>query len=444
WALLNILTLSLSFMLVFTAFQTTGMLEESVLEAAQNDTGQDFTGAGYKSLSIIYLVFAVFNWISPMIVALLGAKVSMIASALIYNAFCASFLRPALWSLYLGSVLLGIAAAVIWTAQGAFLTANSSSETMGRNSGLFWAIFQTSLLWGNLYVTLSFSGKPEISSDDRWKLFLILTIVGCCGSAFMLLFRSRTAQSDDDDIDASVNADLATLDRPSASSIVVNTLRQSVQLLRDTPMQLLISTFIYSGLELTFMSGVYGTMLHHTRQFGDSVSSLIGQSGIAIAAGEILAGFLFSILGTFTNKFGRDPVVLLGYLVHTCTFYLAFVNLPMDSPIRDTSGRIYFLQANPAAALVGAFLLGFGDACYNTQLISVLGCVYPSQSAPAFALFKFFQSAAASIAFFYSTYLLMQWQLLLLVVFGCFGTISFFACEQRFRNTASIGYSVID
>uniref|UniRef100_A0A1I8HVK7 UNC93-like protein MFSD11 n=1 Tax=Macrostomum lignano TaxID=282301 RepID=A0A1I8HVK7_9PLAT len=409
WALLNILTLSLSFMLVFTAFQTTGMLEESVLEAAQNDTGQDFTGAGYKSLSIIYLVFAVFNWISPMIVALLGAKVSMIASALIYNAFCASFLRPALWSLYLGSVLLGIAAAVIWTAQGAFLTANSSSETMGRNSGLFWAIFQTSLLWGNLYVTLSFSGKPEISSDDRWKLFLILTIVGCCGSAFMLLFRSRTAQSDDDDIDASVNADLATLDRPSASSIVVNTLRQSVQLLRDTPMQLLISTFIYSGLELTFMSGVYGTMLHHTRQLVTA-----------------------------------DPVVLLGYLVHTCTFYLAFVNLPMDSPIRDTSGRIYFLQANPAAALVGAFLLGFGDACYNTQLISVLGCVYPSQSAPAFALFKFFQSAAASIAFFYSTYLLMQWQLLLLVVFGCFGTISFFACEQRFRNTASIGYSVID
>lgn len=36
-------------------------------------------------------------------------------------------------------------------------------------------------------------------------------------------------------------------------------------------------------------------------------------------------------------------------------------------------------------------LLGFGDACFNTQCFSILGVMYPEDSAPAFALFKFEQ-----------------------------------------------------
>ena len=34
---------------------------------------------------------------------------------------------------------------VIWTAQGCCLTVNSSDETMGRNSGIFWAFMQCRL-----------------------------------------------------------------------------------------------------------------------------------------------------------------------------------------------------------------------------------------------------------------------------------------------------------
>ena len=41
--------------------------------------------------------------------------------------------------------------------------------------------------------------------------------------------------------------------------------------------------------------------------------------------------------------------------------------------------------------MVCAFLLGFGDSGYNTQLISLLGDVYSGDSGPAFALFKFVQ-----------------------------------------------------
>lgn len=101
------------------------------------------------------------------------------------SLFILSFLKPMTWALYTGSVLVGCGAAskifnityrimhyqhtrrtvanvdrytffnhlhivteyalsflVIWTGQGNFLTINSDSETIGRNSGVFWALLQ--------------------------------------------------------------------------------------------------------------------------------------------------------------------------------------------------------------------------------------------------------------------------------------------------------------
>lgn len=39
-------------------------------------------------------------------------------------------------------------------------------------------------------------------------------------------------------------------------------------------------------------------------------------------------GGLFGILGKYTNRFGKDPVVFLGMLVHLAAYYLIYLNLP--------------------------------------------------------------------------------------------------------------------
>lgn len=44
-----------------------------------------------------------------------------------------------------------------------------------------------------------------------------------------------------------------------------------------------------------------------------------------------------------------------------------------------------------------SFLIAFGDACFNTQVLSILGSIYASDSAPAFALFKFVQVRSFSL-----------------------------------------------
>lgn len=47
-------------------------------------------------------------------------------------------------------------------------------------------------------------------------------------------------------------------------------------------------------------------------------------------------------------------------------------------------------------AILCSFLLGLGDSCFNTQLLSVLGLLHAADSAPAFAVFKFVQVASSS------------------------------------------------
>lgn len=52
----------------------------------------------------------------------------------------------------------------------------------------------------------------------------------------------------------------------------------------------------------------------------------------------------------------------------------------------------------PLALIVGA-LLGFGDACWNTQMYSILVDMYHDQSAQAFSIMKFFQVLLACLLF---------------------------------------------
>ena len=59
-----------------------------------------------------------------------------------FSLYVLSYISPMTWSYYVVSILVGIGAAVIWTAQGVYLANNSDDVTISRNSGIFWALFQ--------------------------------------------------------------------------------------------------------------------------------------------------------------------------------------------------------------------------------------------------------------------------------------------------------------
>ncbi|KAL2076636.1 hypothetical protein ACEWY4_027764 [Coilia grayii] len=443
-SLLNIVVLGFGFMFIFTAFQTCGNIEQTVLKSFNSS---EFHGSGYTSMSIIYGVFSASNLIAPSVVAVIGPQLAMFFSGLLYSGYIAMFIHPLTWTFYTASVLVGVAAAVLWTAQGNLLTINSSDATIGRNSGIFWALLQFSMFFGNLYVYVAWHGKTHISDKDRQTVFISLTVISLVGSfLFFLIQKSEPEATPSETSDPLLPPETLTdsstvlIAAPGVWVQALDAFKKALKLFITKEMLLLSACIAYTGLELTFYSGVYGTSIGAMTVFGDEAKSLIGLSGICIGIGEILGGGVFGMLNK-CNRFGRNPVVLLGLVTHYVAFYLIFLNIAPDAPIAPEEGTHLqaFITPSVEVALLCSFLLGLGDSCFNTQLLSIVGHVFREDSAPAFAVFKFIQSIMAAVAFLYSNYLLLHWQLLILVACCFLGTLSFFLSEwlaaQRTRDT---------
>lgn len=432
--LLNIIILGFGFMFMFTAFQTCGNIEQTVIKSF-NST--EFHGSGYTSMAIIYGVFSASNLIAPSVVTLIGPQLSMFFSGILYSGYIAMFIYPFTWSFYTASVLVGIGAAVLWTAQGNVLAINSTDRTIGRNSGIFWALLQFSLFFGNLFIYCAWYGHVHITDKDRRTVFITLTVISLVGCFLFFLIRkpepppAPSSEATECLLPTeSLDSSTGSLDTAGLCSQAADAFVQACKMFTTREMLLLSTSIVYTGVELTFYSGVYGTSIGAMSRFGQDAKSLIGISGICVGIGEILGGGVFGLLNK-SSRFGRNPVVLLGLITHYVAFYLIFLNIANDAPLAPEAGTDLqaFISPSIGVALLCSFLLGLGDSCFNTQLLSIIGFVFRDNSAPAFAVFKFIQSIAAALAFFYSNYLLLQWQLLILVLLAFIGSTSFFMAE---------------
>lgn len=436
----NVAILGVGFLFIFTAFTTCGNVEQTVLKSLRNE---NFTGSGYYSLGLIYGIFSFSNLLAPTVVAVIGAKLSMFASGLLYSGYIAVFILPFTWSFYLTSLLIGIGAAMLWTAQGQFLVENSEASTINRNTGMFWALLQCSMIFGNLYIYFEWNGTTEITDSSRKNVFLSLLVASILGTlSFLVLRQSQTEEEMLSEEEGQSLLSTRMRYKHKANSAMQDAkaeFKTILQLLKTKTIVLLSPCMAYSGLELSFYSGVYGTCIGATTHFGGAAKGLIGISGIVIGVGEIVGGGFFGLLCK-NNRFRRTSVVFLGMVVHFVAFYLIFLNIPADAPVvfKTTTQMSPYLSPSVSIALLCSFLLGLGDSCFNTQLYSILGRVYAEQSTPAFAIFKFIQSVFAAVAFFYSGNLLLPWQLLVMVALGFSGTLCFFVVERMQNFTADL------
>lgn len=443
---LNVLILSWGFMLVFTAFQTMGNIEKTVLQSI-NEDDPNFTGEAYTSLAIIYAVFATCNWLAPSYISMTGPRIAILTGACCYVLFIGSFLWPQNVLLYAASCILGLGAALIWTGHGQYLTENSDSDTMSRNAGIFWAIFQCSMFAGNLFVYFMFTDS-EINATTRRLVFGVLTglaILGTCLLATLRRISNSLVLGEAEGV-SSADKELRIPEPARKKPLLAawHALTDAIDLFITKNILLLSSMFVYTGLVLTFYSGVYSSSIGFTKAMGDSRKSLIGLSGIFIGIGEVVGGALFGIFGSKVSRVcGVWSVVLTGFCAHLFAFVSIFLNLPNDSPFADTDG-IGYITPSPVLAMAGSLALGFGDACFNTQVYSLLGILFPQRSAPAFALFKFCQSVAAAVSFAYSNVVYLHIQLLILTITIVIGTTTFCFVEYSTRRERESNQSESD
>lgn len=419
-------------------------LQKTVL-TSNDDT--NFNADAYTSLAILYAVFATCNWLAPSYISLTGPRIAIVTGCCCYILFIASFLWPHPAFLYTASAILGVGAAFIWTGHGQYLTENSDSETMSRNAGIFWAIFQSSLFIGNLFVYFMFKSE-HIEKSVRWTVVIVLIGLAVFGTIILALLRQpsqRLALGEAEGVssaDKELHIPEPAKEKPLLAAWYA--LRDAFSLFVTSKMLFLSFTFIYTGLQLTFFSAVYASSIGFTKAMGESRKRLIGLSGIFVGIGEVVGGTLFGIFASKVSEAcGGSPVVIIGCITHLFAFISIYLNLPNSAPFIDTDEKS-FIEPSPVLAMAGSLALGFGDACFNTQVYSLLGVLFAVESASAFALFKFCQSVAAAVSFAYSSKAGLHVQLLILVISIIIGTTTFVSVERKERNSQSQNQPDID
>lgn len=224
---------------------------------------------------MIYFSLSISNLVSPAVVRRLKPVRSMIFGSLLYLFYLTSFLFPYVPTVILSSALLGFGAAVLWTAQGVFLSSNSDESHRGRDSGIFWAFLQFRLVVGNIIALSTMSGKHSVDVSTAKTFFACMLALGAISVCFFLaLKREKTSSS-------------SSYSRTQSISYVIQNMRR---LFMTRDMKLLCTASAYSGLVLTFWSGKYFTILSghvepetHIKLPSTFSPSLVAVGGICVA-----------------------------------------------------------------------------------------------------------------------------------------------------------------
>eukprot|EP00049_Salpingoeca_infusionum_P005212 m.89331 g.89331 ORF g.89331 m.89331 type:complete len:447 (-) comp12891_c1_seq1:104-1444(-) len=429
--LYNVLVHGLGFMAIFTAFQTSGAFQATVL-----DKVLDNKSLGYESLAIIYALFAFANFISPVVVKKLGNRVGMVAGATFYTLFIGVFLTAQVSNakkvappiILAASALLGIAAAVTWTSQGEFITANSNASNRGRYSGIFWSLLQCSLLIGNslLYFVV---GTKSIDLDLAMLFYEIL--LGVAAGGVLILCLTRSPASDDSSggccgskpEEGQSTALLSAEKEEVESESVLETMKSTFKMVVRKEMLVVSVLIMYSGVELTLWSSVYETLVGQWTSSRD-----IGLSGIVIGAAEIFGGVT---MGRLADATSHTLVLFIGVAAHAAAFSLIYFNLHKYGPHAAGHKPLPLSTPLPISAL-----LGLGDSIVNTIIYTYLSSTFSKESSHAFALFKFFQSLTAGISFAYAAVnLAYEYQVLIAAIMLVLGTVTFIAGPMCIRSS---------
>uniref|UniRef100_A0A914XAM8 UNC93-like protein MFSD11 n=1 Tax=Plectus sambesii TaxID=2011161 RepID=A0A914XAM8_9BILA len=378
----NVLQLGVGFLLLFTGFSTHGFIGETILYSVSTNSGAIDAHAGYYSLAIVYAAFTLSNFLAPAVIAIIGPKWSMTLGSATYTTFLLSFLYLNPLLLYATSALLGFGSALLWTGQGSYLTLCSDARTAKTNSGIVWALDQSSLINSGIFLLFIFNfSKGQVSESTVRTTYATLAGLSLIGVITFACLRAPTSA-----VLQSIESGTAL---KTGSSIQQPPTTDHIQQPRKEP-----AHFAAIDNELN------------------------------------LGGASFGIFGEKLSKYGRTPIIVFGCLVHLICFMLTFLILPPDAPKFSTT-NVSLIEPSLLLAMLCAALLGIGDSCWNTQIFSLLATAFKQNNSQAFAIFKFFSSLMSCASFYYGSHLELHWQLLLLAAFAAIATVCFGFVERR-------------
>lgn len=103
----------------------------------------------FIAFAVFYGVYAIFSLVSPFIYDKLNFRISLIISGFTFVVYVGLVSSELSYLLLIGAGICGAGNAVIWLIQGVWTT-NFSNDKKGLYIGIFFGIFNTNIIIGNL------------------------------------------------------------------------------------------------------------------------------------------------------------------------------------------------------------------------------------------------------------------------------------------------------
>ncbi|CAF1179058.1 unnamed protein product [Adineta ricciae] len=351
-------------------------------------TSSDHAKDGAFAVGIIYIVFCSSNLaLSSHLNHLLGVRLTLVLSSLTYVFFIAANIKYYPWMLYTSAFLLGLGAALLWTAQGVYVTLATneheqvnglaSSSTRGLINGIFLGLFYLHQTLGNLLMSLLFYSKLS-----QWIIFTIMTAIAGLGTFSLMCLRPMKMPKNTDQ-------------RSVLSRLTI---------LCDLPFVLLVPSISYLGLAQGFIyAAIPPLIIDNSRKF-----LIFAFYGIVTAVCSIVFGRLSD------SRIRRLDVFILGAFSHTVIYALLLTK--WKPPLDQNRIEIFII-------IVAG--LAVGDSLFTSQIFSTLAVFYGfTRPADAFASLRLFQSAGTALIYVTQAYISLRIQLVGLIVLASLAVVT--------------------
>ncbi|KAH9035610.1 MFS general substrate transporter [Lactarius hengduanensis] len=327
---------------------------------------------------VLYGMFALTGLVSGGINNLLGPRLTLSIGSLghslyIWSLWCFQT-QGARWFVIFAGGVLGVSAALLWSAQGAMMMSYPLEKDKGKAFGVFWAIFQFGSFIGSV-IALAInirSGKLSDVSTATYLAFMIIMFIGTASTMLIL------------PPGAIIRAD-GTLVKVQASSTLREELSNSIKVLEDKRIILLIPMFFASNYFYAYQGALnvyyFDGLTHGTLE------------GAGAMIGALIIGF-FVLDGL---PFRRRTRGLVG-LAFVSTINIVVWSCALAWQVKfDRTPRTKLLYTDSRYHARGAlyFFFFFDGACYQALAYWIMGAI--SNDPFTLARFAGFYKATQSV-----------------------------------------------
>ncbi|KAI0366073.1 MFS general substrate transporter [Pilatotrama ljubarskyi] len=370
-----------------TCFATVGMFSavSNLGAGGLSDIALSDTSNG-----VLYGCFAITGLVSGGINNLLGPRLTLFIGTLGYALYVGSLwcyqTQGTGWFVILAGAILGVSAALLWSAQGSIMMSYPLEKDKGKAFAVFWAIFQFGSFIGSI-IALAInirSGKLSAVSTSTYIAFLVIIFIGVA-SSFLVLPPNKVIRSD------GTIVKLEAVSKPHEEVVGM------IRLLKDWRMLALVPMFFASNYFYAYQGAV-----NAARFDGPTRALNATLEGAGAIIGALMIGYFVLDLKFFHRRIrgylGLATVVVLVIIVWSVA--LAWQVTFTRADLNDNN-RINYHDAAYTGKGALYFFYYFADACYQALAYWIMSALTndPFTLARYAGLYKALQSAGSAGSF---------------------------------------------